>query len=490
MNKTKLLLTYIIVAVLFAACKKNDDLYSTLRVYFKNMYTTKSGIQLRIEANPDEFNIVNDQPVLTAYYAEVVGKFTYVYDTIVEHGHVWSQTNPNPTINPNDTTTYTRLGPWPTDSSGTFLSKISGLYPNTPLYVRSYVITSKGDTGYNPVVLVDTTLQIQNAWYYAGDIGTVGFDGAVVMSYGTGSNQRIVVGTGRAGQLLKQDMWEFDPNNETWSQFANYPFPVTQATGSAVYYTSPIYNAKIWKLYMGTGEINTSGTSKTNYWMQFDFGLGTWQPSTNYQFNVSRAIAFTIGSKIYVGFGITEDTISVTTFYVFDPAADDDTATYAWTQIPTLDDQYARGDAIAFTIQGIGFVGLGINTNTGEIFNDLWKFYPDEVTGGIWIRCADFPGLPRYGAVAFTIDNYGFVGLGWNGIQGYKDFYRYDPFLNQWYQAADYKVGPDFDPALDYQEVRDAIGFGVNSVGYVGTGYELRDTSTPYTKQVWKYIPW
>jgi hypothetical protein len=98
------------------------------------------------------------------------------------------------------------------------------------------------------------------------------------------------------------------------------------------------------------------------------------------------------------------------------------------------------------------------------------------------------PTAGRYAAVGFNIDNYGYIGLVTDGVNGFRDFYRYDPFLNKWFACADYKIGPDYNNEI--QTVRDAIGFGINSAGYVGTGYEIGDTVTPYTNEIWKYQPW
>ena len=483
-------ITLLLIVLSLFSCYKNGELYSFYRVYFKSTYTTLDGRDLKTQAIPDEVLQKNGKPSIRAYDADIVGKFEHAYDTIIQYGHVWSQTNPNPTINPKDTTNYTRLGQWPIDSAGTFVSRITGLYPKTVFYVRSYIVTSEGDTGYNPTVLVDTTIEVVNAWYRSSNMSSYGREGAVAIKYGSGNNERVVVGTGKSGQLLKRDFWEFDPYNEIWTQFPDYLMEVTQATGFSLTYTDQ-YQIKQTKLYVGTGELNSDGTSKSNYWLEFDFDQRIWRPTASYAtypFKVSRAIAFAIGDKGYVGFGSTENNTSVTAFFRFDPVSADSTGGVPWISTPTLDDRYARSDAVSFVIQGVGFVGTGINTNTGQIFNDLWKFYPDEVSGGTWIKCANMPGLPRYAAVGFVISDFGYIGLGYDGVEGFKDLYRYDPFLNRWYNCADYKIGPDYHG--EYQEVRDAVGFGVNSVGFVGTGYEVRDTNTPYSYEFWKYIPW
>ncbi len=481
----------LIISVFLASCQYNDGFYSFYRVSFKNIYVTKKGIDLKTEAIPDQINIINGQPVISAYYMEVTGEFTHVYDTIVQYGHVWSQSNPVPTINPADTNHYTRLGAWPADSSGTFLSQISGLYPNTPVYVRSYIITSHNDTGYNPVILVDTTTDIVDAWYRSADLANFGRTGAVVLTYNTnGDNPVVIVGTGQAGEFLLDDMWQFDPEAETWTQFSNYPLKISQSAGFIVQYKNNI-NQTLLKAYMGTGELNIEGTVKCNYWYEYNFGTNNWQTtrsSTTYPFKISKAVAFAIGKYGYIGFGETQDNISLTVFYRFDPLAADTVGVDPWLSIPTLDAEYARSDAVAFVIQNIGFVGTGINTNTGKVYNDLWKFYPDEANGGFWVRCQDMPTAGRYAGVGFAIADYGFVGLGTDGSSGFRDFYRYDPFLDKWHPCTDYKIGPDYNGEV--QTVKDAVGFGLKNAGYVGTGYALYDTTDHFTNDFWKYIPW
>src|SRR5688500_10192640 len=65
------------------------------------------------------------------------------------------------------------------------------------------------------------------------------------------------------------------------------------------------------------------------------------------------------------------------------------------------------GSAIAFSAGGFGCCGLG--TGSVEYFKDLWKFNPVTNT---WTQMADFAGTGRREAVAFSIDDIGYVGTG------------------------------------------------------------------------------
>jgi N-acetylneuraminic acid mutarotase len=124
---------------------------------------------------------------------------------------------------------------------------------------------------------------------------------------------------------------------------------------------------------------------------------------------------------------------------------------------------YPRGGATSFVIGNTAYVGMGYNENIGGASNyrlsDFWSFSSD--TG--WTQLADFPGAARSGASAFSIGNYGYVGTGWNGINSFNDFYRYDPVQGGWIKKADFPGGARYD----------AVGFAVKGKGYIGTGFSI-----------------
>ncbi|HVU53926.1 MAG TPA: kelch repeat-containing protein [Puia sp.] len=140
-----------------------------------------------------------------------------------------------------------------------------------------------------------------------------------------------------------------------------------------------------------------------------------------------------------------------------------------WIQAHAIEG-YPRGSASSFVIGNTAYVGLGYNESIGGSTNfrlkDFWSFNSD--TG--WTQLADFPGAARSGASAFSIDNYGYVGTGWDGINRFDDFYRYDPAQGVWNKKADFPGGTRYD----------AIGFSVKGKGYIGTGFSIYTLSDFY----------
>ncbi|RAW00369.1 IPT/TIG domain-containing protein [Pseudochryseolinea flava] len=93
-----------------------------------------------------------------------------------------------------------------------------------------------------------------------------------------------------------------------------------------------------------------------------------------------------------------------------------------------------------------------------------------------WAKQPSFPGIKERGATAFTIGNYGYVGLGWStqGVNS-KDFWRYDPVTEIWTQVADFP-----GPAR-----RHAFSFVIDGKAYVGGGF---NGSTLFF-DLWQYNP-
>lgn len=127
----------------------------------------------------------------------------------------------------------------------------------------------------------------------------------------------------------------------------------------------------------------------------------------------------------------------------------------AWTQLTDLLGT-ARSLAVGFSIDTIGYVGLG-TLSTGAKTNDFWAYNSANNT---WSQKANFPGAGRYGAVGFAISTKGYVGLGADSFTSYKDFYEYNPTTNAWSRKTDWPL----------EGVRFAVGFGIGTIGHVGLG--------------------
>lgn len=110
-------------------------------------------------------------------------------------------------------------------------------------------------------------------------------------------------------------------------------------------------------------------------------------------------------------------------------------------------------------------------------------------TLGKWYRLSDFDGTARSGAAGFMIGNKGYVSCGrWRKEQRLKDCWAYDLVQETWTQCASL---PD-----EADGRQNAVGFSVNSKGYVTTGYAVyrdddpnQSAKTAYLKDTWEYDP-
>lgn len=121
---------------------------------------------------------------------------------------------------------------------------------------------------------------------------------------------------------------------------------------------------------------------------------------------------------------------------------------------------------------------------------------------GNWIqlRC-DFPGVPRSGAVTFTIDNVAYVGTGANTAkteekERYRDFYACTAVGEDlvWVGGSKWEQngrGISSMPEIDVEtgepvETRNgAVAFALNGKGYVGLGY----SGYHYLRDFWEFDP-
>ena len=85
-----------------------------------------------------------------------------------------------------------------------------------------------------------------------------------------------------------------------------------------------------------------------------------------------------------------------------------------------------------------------------------------------WIQKAPFPGTPRSGAVAWTIEKgidhpLGYIALGEDNLNQFKnDVWEYNYNTNSWIQRSDFPSSGR----------KNAVAFTIAGIAYVGTGYD------------------
>lgn len=202
----------------------------------------------------------------------------------------------------------------------------------------------------------------------------------------------------------------------------------------------------------------------------------SWSVRSNFGGSAREsAVGFSIGTKGYIGTGRLALGTFTKDFWSWDQSNN------VWTQLADVGGVSGplRTDAVGFSIGNKGYIGTG-NSSTGNYLNDFWEFDP---TNNSWIQKTNFPGGIRTYAVGFAIGNKGYIGTGasnWNTNN--NDFYEYDPNFDSWVQKASFPGAGNGRSG--------AIGFSINSLGYLGTGYSCA-TSACNTPNIdfWSYDP-
>ena len=427
----------LLLLLVIIGCKKESEVYSFFRpTNPKNLKTLYDG-EFYSWASTDTAVIRAD------YFLNISGEITSYGDSIIAYGHCWSESNTNPSIG-NDFDTIYNQSVMP-NGSAEFVSYLSDLKSDTEYNIRSFAIFSKGgtvDTGYNPVVSKIRTLPAIDEWFIQeGALRPTGqrFD-AIAFNLG----DTIFFGTGNQGSnnLLK-DINIYNPQTSAWEenfitlgtvQLPNtgptyqYRAPLTNGVGFALRYKLKNRLDEITAVFVGLGDYEGTDdrTYKSKTLVKYELKSdGSWDKlyveSALYDGgSVTGAVSFTIGSTAYIGTG--SHSSATYQWFSYKPALDfdGDNSTFPWYQLsdaPTIQ----RTGAIAFSIGNRGYFGLGKDID-GNFLKDFWEFRPtsvpgnDEIDGrdGTWVRKEDFPGEARQNAVAFVIGSQGYVGTGDN----------------------------------------------------------------------------
>src|SRR3989344_6071306 len=139
-----------------------------------------------------------------------------------------------------------------------------------------------------------------------------------------------------------------------------------------------------------------------------------------------------------------------------------------------------RTEAAGFSIGTTGYIGTGVRELTGIDYKK--NFWAWDQTTDTWTQKADFGGVDRSGAVGFSINGKGYMGIGYNSLLAQsllKDFWQYDPATDKWTQKTNFGG----------IERRGATGVSITTSGrgYIGTGSDSMEINL--YKDFWEYNP-
>ncbi len=352
-----------------------------------------------------------------------------------------------------DDATLSSPPPSTTSNMAVLLTPYNGVYwvaetsnPNFAVSVSCTDPTGGTMTGNNSAVVTITNGETVQCTFTNSDI-----TGGLTGTLGGSTGATIVTetdpgkGDGTYGAVVDTDIdtdkeeTSFCP--DAWTQKANF---VGGNTVSAFGFSIGS------KGYIGAGMTGSSNVQE-DFW-QYDPATNVWTQKANFGGGPRlTAIGFSIGEKGYAGTGVYNS--SKQDFWEYDPA------TNVWTQKANFGGG-PRKSAVGFSMGGKGYIGIG--QNGSDYKQDLWEYTPGPGDmGGSWTQKANFGGGDRAAAVGLSIGNKGYVGMGiTEDGQDTEDFWEYNPATNSWTQKANFGGGSRVTP----------VGFSIGDKGYVGTG--------------------
>lgn len=199
------------------------------------------------------------------------------------------------------------------------------------------------------------------------------------------------------------DIWEYNPNTNTWSKVANYKSTYGSVTGNPQAF---VINGKAYIL--------------TNLeFLEFDPAAYSIRKRTACPVGGLFSGVFSLNNKGYVFLG-DPDTDQNKKVYQYDPTTD------VWVRKKDFPGQ-PRIIPASFSINGYGYCGGGYRRgNPEQGFKDFWQYYPatDE-----WTQIADYPGVGSVWLQSMVIGNSVVVGSGY-GFPPYKydnNFWLFQP---------------------------------------------------------------
>jgi N-acetylneuraminic acid mutarotase len=215
------------------------------------------------------------------------------------------------------------------------------------------------------------------------------------------------MGLGYDGPGLKNDLWEFDPMTNGWTQLADHP---GNGIGGSIAFSVD------GKAYIGGGADNSEYYGQLH---EYDPMTNSWSLVAGMPMNETLfGNAFTIGDRAFViggDHGGSEDG----QLYEFDPL------NYDW--IPRA--QFIgspRQAAVSFAIGSIGYYGGG-HTEYLTGFDDFFAY---DALNDAWYTAGDIPGGIRGWAVGTGVGEKGYVGSGFDLDDEYlSDWWSFDQLV-------------------------------------------------------------
>lgn len=158
-----------------------------------------------------------------------------------------------------------------------------------------------------------------------------------------------------------------------------------------------------------------------------------------------------------------------------------DARTNSWNEKATFPGT-ARQYSSVFVLENKAYL-IGGYSETGLPLKDVWEYngFTDS-----WTQKNDFPGLARWHATATNMRNTAYFGMGTTADSTLSDFWKYIPDSDSWFQLASYPGGPNRS-VLGFPLLDDLIfgeGFDINPISYSDSWYAFHSIT-----ETWSSFP-
>lgn len=256
------------------------------------------------------------------------------------------------------------------------------------------------------------------------------------------------------------DLWEYDPINDSWMQKANMPGNGTYGSNSFVI-NDEGYVMNGWGRSGG-------GAYPTTFNNKYNPNTNLWTAITPFPVgNRYTAISFAINGKGYCGTGyapLSDD------FWEYNPING------AWTQMANVPGGL-RQAALAITLGNYGYAGIG-----GQYSNQQTDWHQYDPATNTWAQKATYTGPARSAASVFEINGKAYIVGGSNyNTTPFQDVYEYNGVNDAWSYVGIFPGGPRFCMSEGQ----------ANNCGYVGQGCYTTQATGNYstTNDWWEYGP-
>ncbi len=203
------------------------------------------------------------------------------------------------------------------------------------------------------------------------------------------------------------DFWMYDPDSDSWSRKADFP---SFATDACVSYVSDS------NIYVGGG---FNGYRFSNELWKYDTHLDKWTRLTDFKVpGRFGGVLCKSPDKIYFGTGYC--TWNENDWWEYSPTNGE------WKILKSMPDD-GRENGVALTIDNRYFVMTGKhfagNLTGGRTLSDINEF---DAIRNVWYKRGNIPGT-RANAIAFTINGTGYIGFGDNDSTVMNDFWSFKP---------------------------------------------------------------